>query len=93
MPKIVQEVVEVLSIASSVDAKVLQDIVEVLVAYTTPSPTTVSGAGVSQDIIEVLCSSTNTSGYVSQDVVEVLCAPEDSYSGTRPNTQVWVSVF
>lgn len=93
MPKIAQYVEEVLVQNGSVYAIVDQSAIEVLITSPTPSPTTVSGAGVSQYLVEVLYCQSSPLVKVTNDIIEVLLAPEDSYSGTRPNTQVWVSVF
>ena len=53
-------------------AFVTQTCVEALTTYTTPSPTTPTGAGVSQSVAEVLILLTDTRARVSQACVEVL---------------------
>lgn len=52
--------------------EVSQRIVEVLMAYTAPNPTTVTGAGVSQRVVEVLYQDTGPAARISQRVVELL---------------------
>lgn len=93
MPKICQETLEVLVLQSSPKVEIGATVVEALMPYVTPDPITVSGAGVSQYLIEVLAYENIALAHITQDIVEVLIAPDDSYSGSRPVIQTWVSVF
>jgi hypothetical protein len=67
-----QHVIEALFLRSDPNARVMQDIVEVLIPLITFSPTTPTGAGVSQDIVEVLLLDSDARARVSQDVLEVI---------------------
>ncbi len=64
-----------LDITTPATVKVGQDVIEALVTNVAFDPTTITGAGVSQDVIEVLASLGSSTVKVSQDVVEVLCLP------------------
>ncbi|MCX7335498.1 MAG: hypothetical protein NTV85_28620 [Hyphomicrobiales bacterium] len=74
--------------------RVSQSIVEVLVPFTPAAPSTPTGAGVSQYVVEVLGSFPG-SVRVSQSVVEVLMAEDDTQSdppsggGTTPSVHVF----
>lgn len=62
-------------------ARVSQRTVEVLMPYTAPSPTTPTGAGVSQQVAEVLYLDTSPDARVSQRVVEVLFSASSAGEG------------
>lgn len=62
-------------------ARVAHEAVEVLVARPTPSPTTVTGAGVSQAVAEVLHTATAMM-HVSQVVLEVLVSGDGASGGS-----------
>lgn len=55
-------------------ARVTQDVVEIVYPFITASPTTITGAGISQDIIEVIVADAAASAAVSQGIVEVIVA-------------------
>jgi hypothetical protein len=69
--RISQLLAETLAVPDS-GALVSQRAVEVLMAYTTPSPTTPTGAGVSQLVAEALFIDSSPRARVSQVCVEVL---------------------
>jgi len=73
--RLTQYALEVLVQAASTRALVTQDLIEALVPLPTASPTTVTGAGVTQDLVEVLMTPA-TMARVTQDLVEVLMADE-----------------
>jgi hypothetical protein len=52
--------------------RISQRVVEGLIPYTAPSPTTPTGAGVSQQIVEAVFLNTSPVGRVSQRVVEIV---------------------
>lgn len=94
MSRTAQYLIEALA-AATVNARISQSAVETLVARPTASPTTITGAGVSQHVIEVLVSATAPKAKVAQDVVEVLCAPvyvPPTGSGGAAVTRAWVMI-
>jgi hypothetical protein len=77
--KLAQRTVEVLESITPA-AKTSQRVVEVLRAYAAPSPTTVTGGGVSQRVVEVLIR-VSPPVRVGQRVVEVLMTGDGSTGG------------
>lgn len=71
-----QQVIELLVVLETLYARISQYAVEALYTNPTIDPTTVSGAGVSQDVVEVLCG-LSANAMIGQDVVEVLCTASD----------------
>jgi hypothetical protein len=65
-------------------ARVTQSAVEVLMTYTAPSPTTVTGAGVSQFVSEVLVLPDDNHARVSQLVVELVFSAATTGEGGAP---------
>jgi hypothetical protein len=57
---------------SQVGLRESQDVVEVLHALITRSPTTITGVGISQDVVEVIAAYDGTSARIAQDVIEVI---------------------
>lgn len=73
--RVTSHVLEVLHLTTGQDVRVSQDVVEVLIPVITRSPATPTGAGVTQDVVEVLWAPSGA-GRVTQHVIEVLCLPE-----------------
>jgi hypothetical protein len=82
--KITQEIIEVLLSITAPPARVSQNVIELLIARTTPSPTTITGGGISQHVIEVLMrpAASVVRANVSQEVIEVLMSPTDAAAVT-----------
>lgn len=78
-----QSVAEVMILPDG-EARVSQRAVEVLMPYTAPSPTTPTGAGVSQRVVEVLFLDTTPDARVSQRCVEVLFSAATTGEGGAP---------
>jgi hypothetical protein len=66
-------------------ARISQYVIEALVPADTPSPTTVTGAGVSQHLVEILVSD-DPIARISQYVIEVLMADGDTQSSPAQPT-------
>jgi hypothetical protein len=85
--KVAQRAIEVLEGITPV-GKASQRCVEVLWAYTAPSPTTITGGGVSQRTVEVLLLASSPSVRVGQRCVEVLVSGDGAAGGSGPGTPV-----
>lgn len=81
-----QDVLEALIQLDSPKAWYSQDVVEVIQAVHTFSPTTVTGAGFSQDVIEVIFAPTaaDVGARFSQSVIEVLHSAAGLGEGGAP---------
>lgn len=63
------------------DARVSQDVVEVVMAFTAPSAPAISGGRISQDVVEVLHCVTAPDARVSQHVIEILFSAAGPFEG------------
>jgi len=91
--RVTQYLVEAL-IAAPARVNVSQYVVEMLIERPTPSPTTITGAGVSQYLIEVLLSPAAPKVRVAQYVVEVLMAAGDNPApASGAVTTGWVTII
>lgn len=91
--RIATELIEVLTIPPAGNAYVSQALIEVLVAAPTRDPTTITGAGVTQHLVEVLVRPDSPAVRVSNEVVEVLVRPADVAGGGSGGavTRGWVT--
>ena len=87
------ELIEVLVAPSAGNVYVAQDLLEVLVAAPTRDPTTITGAGVTQHLVEALVKFDSPSVRVTAEAIEVLVRPIDVIGdgGGGVVTRGWVT--
>jgi hypothetical protein len=71
------DLVEVVVAGDALPVFATQELVEVVVAAPTASPTSVTGAGVSQELVEVVAQADNARAATSQALVEVVVSPDE----------------
>jgi hypothetical protein len=86
-----QYAIEVLAVNAGAPVRISQQIVEALAARPTPAFTEITGAGVSQHVIEVL-GAVAAPAVVTHHIVEVLCVQPDVSPPVGAVTRGWVSV-
>lgn len=95
MARLEQYSLEIL-LAGPGNVSVSQYVVETLLPRPTASPASITGAGVSQHLIEVMISQDVAKARISQDLVEVMMAPISNTAGIATGgtvgTTAWVSV-
>jgi hypothetical protein len=91
MPRLTQNVSEVLLSQSSSTVRVSQYNLEVLIQRPIASASAVTGGGVSQYLIEVLVSQSSPNVRITNNIIEVLlCSTESFVSG--PITTSWITI-